>query len=354
MGLNRQFWNGRRVLVTGHTGFKGGWLSLWLQELGAEVTGYALAPGTVPNLFEVAGVASGMRSILGDVKDPAGLEKAFAEASPEVVLHLAAQPLVRRSYTEPVETYATNVLGTVNVLEAARRSPDLRAFVSVTSDKCYANREWVWPYRETDALGGHDPYSNSKACAELVTAAYRDSFFRDTRTAVATVRAGNVIGGGDWTEDRLIPDIFRAVAAGSPVRIRNPRSIRPWQHVLEPLSGYLRLAELLAMEGDAWAEAWNFGPEVADAQPVSRIVGILEALSPGLITWEIDPGPHPAEAGHLTIDSSKSRQRLGWRPRWTLPETMRLIVDWHRSWSAGSDMRAACQEEIALYERTGR
>ena len=276
-GIDADFWRGRRVFLTGHTGFKGGWLALWLQRLGADVTGYALDPPTTPSLFAVARVGAGMRSIINDIRDAETLAQAMREAQPEIVIHMAAQPLVRYSYQAPVETYATNVMGTVHLLEAVRQTDSVRAVVNVTSDKCYENREWVWGYRENEPMGGYDPYSNSKGCAELVTAAYRNSYFNPAQysqhgVALASARAGNVIGGGDWAEDRLIPDILRAIAAGEAVNIRSPHAIRPWQHVLEPLSGYLLLAQRLIEDGPAHAEGWNFGPSEEDARPVQWIV----------------------------------------------------------------------------------
>ena len=269
--MNPAFWKGKRILLTGHTGFKGSWLSLWLQSMGAPVVGYALAPPTNPSLFEVAEVGRGMTSVIGDIRDLEHLCAVFAEHKPEIVIHMAAQPLVRYSYIEPVETYSTNVMGTVNLLEAVRGTDSVKAVVNVTSDKCYENREWVWNYRENEAMGGYDPYSNSKGCAELVTAAYRNSYFHSEKykehgVALASGRAGNVIGGGDWAGDRLIPDIMRAITQNLAVNIRNPHAIRPWQHVLEPLSGYLMLAQKLYEEGAAYAEGWNFGPSDEDAQ----------------------------------------------------------------------------------------
>ncbi len=349
--MSPQFWRGKRVLVTGHTGFKGSWLSLWLQSAGAKVAGFALPAPTNPSLFELAGVAEGMDSIEGDVRELASLRAAVDRVRPEVVFHLAAQSVVRLSYEEPVETYATNVLGTVHLLEAVRRRGDVRAVVVVTSDKCYENREWEWGYREIEAMGGHDPYSSSKGCAELVTSAYRASFFAASagQTAIASARAGNVIGGGDWTRDRLIPDIMRAIADGRPVVIRNPGAIRPWQHVLEPLGGYLLLAERLFERGHEFADAWNFGPGDEDCRPVSWVVARLAEEWGDDVRWEMDKGPQPHEARYLKLDSSGARARLGWRPRWSLAEALRAIVRWHKAHRAGADMRAMVLEQIGQY-----
>ena len=350
MGISTDFWRGRRVLLTGHTGFKGGWLSLWLQSLGAQVHGLALAPATEPNLFSVARVGEGMAgSRFLDIRDIDDPRKAIGQIEPEIIFHLAAQPLVRHSYVHPVETFATNVMGLVHLLESVRDAGSVRALVNVTTDKCYENREWVWPYREADPLGGHDPYSASKACAELVTAAYRRSFLQDAGIGVATARAGNVIGGGDWATDRLVPDILRSFGIGTPVRIRHPGAIRPWQHVLEPLSGYLRLAEALVAGRAEAAEAWNFGPAEDDARAVEWIVGELARLwGPGA-SWERDPGNHVHEAGCLRLDSSKARVSLAWSPRWSLGEALCRSVDWERRRLGGADMRAVCLEQIAEY-----
>lgn len=352
--MNAQFWRGRRVLLTGHTGFKGSWLSLWLQSLGAEVTGYALQPPTTPSLFETANVGAGMTSVLGDIRDLENLCKVFADAQPEVVIHMAAQPLVRYSYEAPVETYSTNVMGTVNLLEAVRRTKSVRAVVNVTSDKCYDNREWVWGYRENEPMGGYDPYSNSKGCAELVTSAYRNSYFHPEKygthgVALASARAGNVIGGGDWALDRLIPDIMRAIARGEAVNIRSPHAIRPWQHVLEPLSGYLTLAEKLFEEGAAHAEGWNFGPNDEDARPVQWIVERLTSSWGEGASWRLDGGDHPHEAHYLKLDCSKAKVRLNWRPRWHLAHTLNAIVEWHRAHRDGRDMRAVTLGQIDTY-----
>lgn len=347
-----QFWRGKRVLVTGHTGFKGSWLSLWLQSMGAEVSGFALAPATQPSLFVEAAVANGMQSIEGDIRDLDVVTAAMAQVRPEIVLHLAAQPLVRRSYVDPIETYGTNVMGSLHVFEAARKIGTVRAIVNVTTDKCYQNREWLWGYREDEPMGGFDPYSSSKGCSELLTSAYRQSFFNGQGIALASARAGNVIGGGDWAEDRLVPDILRAFERGEPVVVRNPGAIRPWQHVLEPLSGYLALAERLYDEGQAWAEAWNFGPEDRDALPVEWILNHMVAAWGGDARWTLDAGQHPHEATYLKLDISKVRARLGWSPRWSLPAALEQIVAWHRAWMAGSDMRDHCLAEIARYTYT--
>ena len=350
--MNKDFWRGRRVFVTGHTGFKGGWLCLWLQRLGAEVTGYALAPATQPSLFEVASVARDMRSVIGDIRDGAWLRRAVDAAQPEIVIHMAAQALVRESYVNPLETFSINVVGTAQVLDCVRACPSVRAVISVTTDKCYENREWHWGYRETDGLGGHDPYSSSKAGAELVTAAYRSSFFAVSESAVAlaSARAGNVIGGGDWSRDRLVPDILAAIEGGRTVRIRYPKAIRPWQHVLEPLSGYLALAERLCSDGgQAYAEAWNFGPVDEDAQPVSWIVEqMLERWGSG--SWTVEGQPQPHEASYLKLDCSKARARLAWRPRWTLGDALGAIVEWQRAHQRGEAMREVTLAQIARFE----
>ncbi len=350
MQIQPDFWRGRRVLLTGHTGFKGSWLSLWLQSMGAQLRGIALVPPTTPALFEVASVAAGMDHCIADIRDFRAIQSLMDEFQPELVLHMAAQPLVRLSYDQPMETYATNVMGTVHVLEAARHAGSVRAIINVTTDKCYENREWAWGYRENEPMGGHDPYSNSKGCAELVSSAYRKSFLADAGIALATARAGNVIGGGDWAVDRLIPDIFRALECGKPVQIRNPRATRPWQHVLEPLSGYLLLAQQLIEHGQAYAEGWNFGPNDDDVRPVSRIAELLcDAWGDGA-RWEFTGESGPHEATFLKLDISKAKARLGWNPRWPLPHALKAIIGWHQAWLRKEDMRAICQAQIADYQ----
>lgn len=352
--MNTEFWRGKRVLLTGHTGFKGSWLSLWLQSMGAQVVGFALAPPTKPSLFEVACVEQGMTSIIGDIRDLAQLRSVFTEHQPEIVIHMAAQPLVRYSYIEPVETYSTNVMGVVNLLEAVRSTRSVKAVVNVTTDKCYENREWAWGYRENEAMGGYDPYSSSKGCAELVTAAYRNSYFHPAKyhehgVAIASARAGNVIGGGDWAEDRLIPDILRAITEGRAVNIRNPHAIRPWQHVLEPLSGYLLLAQKLHEQGVSHAEGWNFGPGDEDAKPVQWIVERLTQQWGEGASWQFDEGDHPHEAHYLKLDCSKARMRLDWQPRWNLAHTLDMIVAWQRAWLGKQDMRGFTLKQIEQY-----
>lgn len=344
-------WERKRVFITGHTGFKGSWLSLLLLSQGAYLTGYALEPPTSPNLFDTLGLADEMAHVVGDIRDASALSAAMQNARPDLVFHLAAQPLVRQSYIDPVETYATNVMGTINVLEAVRGTPSVRQVVSVTTDKCYENREWLWPYREDEALGGHDPYSSSKACAEHVTAAYRNSFLRERGVHVASARAGNVIGGGDWASDRLIPDFFRAADQGQPVSCRYPAALRPWQHVLEPLSGYVALAEALMERGDEVAQAWNFGPSEDDALPVSWILDRLTDLygGPG---WIRDGNHHPHEAGLLKLDSSKARQRLDWHPVWRLNQALEETVSWHQAWRQSKNMRQVSLDQIRRFLAT--
>ena len=354
MSLNRSFWKGRKVFVTGHTGFKGGWLSLWLNALGAEMTGYALDPPTQPNLFEQGRVGKAVQSIHGDIRDLPRLKNAISECTPEIVIHMAAQTVVRRGYEDPVETYSSNVMGTVSLLEAVRQLKRPCAVVNVTSDKCYENREWTWGYRENEPMGGRDPYSNSKGCAELVTSAYRESYFSPESfsqhgIAVASARAGNAIGGGDWTSDQLIPDLMRAFLAGRSCLIRNPASYRPWQFVLEPLRGYLMLAERLLKDGPRFASAWNFGPIDSDAKPVCWIADEL-VRSWGEASWTQDKASHPHEAHALKLDASKARTSLGWSPALPLRPALKWIVEWYRAFQSGADMCEVTRNQIEQYE----
>jgi CDP-glucose 4,6-dehydratase len=348
--MNAEFWRGRRVLLTGVTGFKGGWLALWLRELGAVVTGYSLPPPTTPSLFQIVKLDQCVEWLDGDVRNRASLRDAVKKGRPEIVFHLAAQPLVRASYELPVETFETNVLGTVNLLDALRTQDSVRAVVVVTTDKCYENREWWWPYREKDALGGHDPYSSSKACAEIATSAYYRSFYKARHVGVATARAGNVIGGGDWARDRLVPDIMVALAAKEPVLVRNPASVRPWQHVLEPLCGYLRLAELVASDAGAFSESWNFGPSHEAVRPVSELVESICALWGGGARWQSEAQPQTHEAKLLALDASKARARLGWNPRLALREALEWTVEWYKAFGAGDDMREHSLRQIRRYQ----
>ena len=349
------FWQGKRVFLTGHTGFKGSWLSLWLQQLGASVTGYSLSPPTSPSLFVEARVAEGMQSVHGDIRDLQALIKAMQAAQPEIVIHMAAQSLVRESYVKPVETYATNVMGTVHLLEAVRQSTGVKAVVNVTTDKCYENREWVWAYRENEPMGGYDPYSNSKGCAELVSSAYRSSFFSPNAysqhgVALATARAGNVIGGGDWAKDRLVPDILAAFEQGKVANIRNPYSTRPWQHVLEPLRGYLTLAERLYQQGPDYAEAWNFGPKDDDAKPVGMMVQDMAAIWGSDAEWKVNSGEQPHEATYLKLDISKAGSRLGWHPVLPLSDALRLVIDWAKLRQQGADIHQLTLTQIGAYQ----
>lgn len=352
--MNKAFWQKKKVFVTGHTGFKGSWLCLLLREMGAEVTGYALQTPTNPSLFETCEIQSQVYSIKGDVRDLDFLNSQLQRAYPDIVIHMAAQPLVRESYKNPVETYATNVMGTVNLLEAVRNCESIRAVVNVTTDKCYENKEWLWGYRENEPMGGYDPYSNSKGCSELVTAAYRSSFFSPDsyakhQVAVASARAGNVIGGGDWAADRLIPDFIRALEAKQKIRIRSPLAIRPWQHVLEPLSGYLLLAEKLYTEGSAYAEGWNFGPDDNDAKNVEWIVRKMCSLWGEDAGYEIDMSIHPHEANYLKLDCSKAKNRLGWQPKWPLEYTLEKIIEWVRGYQKRQNMQEICLQQIREY-----
>lgn len=350
VGVEPDFWRGRRVLLTGHTGFKGSWLALWLESLGADVVGLSIGVPTTPSLFEVARVGDGLRSLEGDVRDLQAVEDALAESRAEVVIHMAAQSLVRRSFERPVETYATNVMGTVHVLDAARRADGVRVVVIVTSDKCYENREWLWGYREHEPMGGHDPYSNSKGCAELVTSAFRSSYAKGEGTpAIASGRAGNVIGGGDWAADRLIPDLMRAAVEARSAVIRNPDAVRPWQHVLNPLSGYLMLAQRLWTSREH-AEGWNFGPEDADARPVRWLIDGLSDAFGEPIAWHLHEGAKSHEARYLKVDSSKARARLGWKPTWDLADSLASIGSWYRTVRSGGDLRLHALDQIAAFQ----
>lgn len=355
MAVNRSFWTGKRVLITGNTGFKGAWLSLWLHRLGADVHGVSLSVPTEPSLFRLANLAELVPTSFTDIRDIAQLTQVVDRVRPEIVFHMAAQSLVRRSYDEPLETYSTNVMGTVHLLDAVRRTGGVRALVVVTSDKCYESSDSNWGHRETDRLGGFDPYSNSKACCELVTEAYRNSFFSGIgggtpTTGIATVRAGNVVGGGDWAKDRLIPDMIGAFLQKQPVVIRNPHAVRPWQHVLEPLRGYAAIAEKLFNGELAYAGPWNFGPSEDDARPVRWVVERLVELWGDGASWKLDGGKHPHESHYLRLDCTKVRQILKWTPTWNLDTTLDWIVDWYRSYGSGDDMRAKTLEQIAGYE----
>jgi CDP-glucose 4,6-dehydratase len=348
--VSLEFWRNKKVFLTGHTGFKGSWISLWLHELGAIVKGYSLEPPTNPSLYEIAQIKELIVSEIGDIRDFASLKKCMVEFNPDILIHLAAQPLVRLSYASPLDTYETNVMGTANVLEAARSCNSLKAIVSVTTDKCYENKEWVWPYREDEAMGGYDPYSSSKGCAELVSSAYRRSFFNNSSSAaLATARAGNVIGGGDWAMDRLIPDVLNAFQNNIDVIIRSPNAIRPWQHVLEPLSGYLLLAEDLYNNGQCFAEAWNFGPEEMDCKPVSWILEKLIELWGNGASWKLDQTPNLHEAMFLKLDCSKAKYRIGWVPKWHIEEALSRIVSWQKSYLQEQNMRELTLKEIREY-----
>jgi len=352
--LFNDIYRGKRVLITGHTGFKGSWLSLLLNEMGADVYGFALEPPTSPSLYKEAKIDELVTSYIGDVRDLDYLTKVIQEVQPEIVFHMAAQPLVRESYKIPVETYSTNVMGTVHLLEACRSTSSVKAILNVTTDKCYENKEWHWGYRENEPMGGYDPYSNSKGCSELITSAYRNSFFNPSEyqnhgVAVATARAGNVIGGGDWAEDRLIPDFIRAISKGEKVRIRSPFAIRPWQHVLEPLSGYLRLAELLYTEGPKFAQAWNFGPYDHDARNVEWITKTICEFWGDEASFEIDKKPQPHEANYLKLDCSKANAELNWFPKWDIQTTLKSIVDWNKAYLNNEDIREVTKRQIHQY-----
>lgn len=353
--MDTSFWKNKKVLITGHTGFKGSWLSLWLQSKGASIIGYSLPPPTKPSLFDVANVADGMTSIIGDIRNLENLISIFKKYKPEIIINMAAQSLVRYSYRNPVETYAINVMGTVNLLEAVRQTNCVKVVLIITSDKCYENKELLYGYREDDRMGGHDPYSSSKGCVELITSAYRSSYFsrkefRNYGVNVASARAGNVIGGGDWALDRLTPDIMNALIQNRTVVIRNPNAIRPWQHVLEPLKGYMVLMEKLWTHGAEYAEGWNFGPNDEDCKPVSWIVANLTRLWPTNIEWKLDSEENPHEATYLKLDCSKARERLGWSPKMNLNTALELVVDWYRAFLKKGDMRKFSEAQISRYE----
>ena len=349
--MNANFWKGKRVFLTGHTGFKGSWTVLCLQRLGAIIKGYSLAPNTNPSLFEIANIHDGIESEFGDVRDLGKLKKSLLDFSPEIVIHMAAQPLVRLSYKNPVDTYQTNVIGTVNLFEAVRACESVIAVVNVTTDKCYENDERTWGYGENEAMGGHDPYSSSKGCSELVTSTYRRSFFGDkSAVSLASARAGNVIGGGDWSQDRLIPDALKAFDKNKPVVIRNPLATRPWQHVLEPISGYLLLAENLYLNGKIYAEAWNFGPKDECVKSVGEVMDYLVTLWPAEVSWVLDGSEQPHEAESLRLNISKVKKRLKWRPTWDLNKALQSIIEWHQSWLNGEDMRCVMLSQINNYE----
>jgi len=350
------FFHGKKVFITGHTGFKGSWLCLWLHSLGAEVSGYALEPPTDPSLYELCALDKLVKSTIADVRDVALLSSAMSIANPDIVIHMAAQPLVRDSYKLPVETYGINVMGTVKMFEAVRSCKTVKAVINVTTDKCYENREWLWGYRENEPLGGYDPYSSSKACSELVTSAYRNSYFNHSEykhhgVGVASARAGNVIGGGDWAADRLIPDCIRALLKKEKILIRNPHAIRPWQHVLEPLSGYLMLAQKLYQDGRSFSEAWNFGPVETDEKPVEWLVSNFCSRWGNGASYEIDEGPHAHEAHYLKLDCSKARTRLNWHPRWDLNKAIDGITEWTKAYRENRDVRNVCLQQINTYQQ---
>ncbi len=346
---NSEFWKNKKVFLTGHTGFKGGWLSLWLQKMGVELCGYSLLPVTEKNLFDIANVKKNMRSIIHDIRDLAHLQKAMEAFKPDIVIHMAAQPLVLHSYQHPIETYMVNVMGSAHVLEAARHIDSVRAVVNVTTDKCYQNNDWCWGYRENEPLGGYDPYSSSKACVELLTSAYRNSFYQSALKGLASARAGNVIGGGDWSPNRLVPDILRSCELNKAVILRYPNAIRPWQHVMEPLSGYLLLAESLYDSPNQFSQAWNFGPDHQDEKPVSWIVDKIYDYQESKLKWKTEDHENLHEANHLSLDSTKAKTLLGWKPRWHLDEALRAVVDWHQAWLNQQDMQACTIKQINTY-----
>ncbi len=350
--MDATFWKDKSVFLTGHTGFKGSWLTLWLNKLGAKVTGFSLAPPTEPSLFVEAKVQDALvKHIIGDIRDAHELRQAMEQAEPDIVIHMAAQSLVRDSYQDPITTYATNVMGTVHLFEAIRKTASVKAVLNITTDKCYENNEWLWGYRENEPMGGHDPYSSSKGCAELVSSAYRRSFFEQAKIAMATARAGNVIGGGDWAVDRIVPDAMRAFIEQQTLHIRNPNAVRPWQHVLEPLAGYLTLCQQLVEQGSQVAEGWNFGPNEADAQPVSYLADIMQSSWGAGARWAYDQGDHPHEANYLNLDCTKAKKLLGWQPQWDLDTALKQTVAWYKAWHKQNDMHQFTQQQIDAYMR---
>lgn len=348
--MNFNFWNGKKVFLTGHTGFKGSWASMWLAKLGADVMGYSLKPNTNPSLYEIANVKNQIESIYGDIRNSDQLSKSICSFSPDIVIHMAAQPLVRESYINPKETYETNVMGTINLFECIKICDSIKAVLNVTTDKCYQNNEWIWAYRENEPLGGHDPYSSSKACSELISSSYRNSFFNDKEIGIATARAGNVIGGGDWSKDRLLPDIFNAYKDSKKLKIRNPYATRPWQHVLEPIFGYLTLAEKLYNDRRAYSEAWNFGPEGGNSESVVKVIEELNFHLPNEIQWELDQDHNPHEANLLALDISKAKNKLCWKPLLSFSESIRLVVDWNLSYFKNKNMQDYTIYQIEAYE----
>jgi CDP-glucose 4,6-dehydratase len=350
MVVSAAFWRDKRVFLTGHSGFKGSWLSLWLYQLGAKVTGFSLEPPTDPSLFVEAKIEKLLRAhIIGDIRDEKSLAQAMQYAEPDIVIHMAAQPLVRDSYNDPVTTYATNVMGTVHLFEAARKTPSVKAILNITTDKCYENNEWLWGYRENEPMGGRDPYSSSKGCAELVSSAYRSSFLSKSGIALATARAGNVIGGGDWAVDRIVPDAMRAFMQIQPLQVRNPNAVRPWQHVLEPLAGYLALGQKLFEQGQQFSEGWNFGPNEVDAKPVSYLADVMSNAWGEEASWQFDVGEHPHEANYLKLDCTKAKMLLNWCPQWELSTALQQTVAWYKAWHRGSDMYQFSLQQIIAY-----
>jgi len=352
--LFNNFYKGRKVFITGHTGFKGSWLSILLSWLGAEVYGYALNPPTDPSLYKLANLDNLINSTIGDIRDYTLLQKTLKKVNPDVIIHMAAQPLVRESYRNPRETYEVNVMGTVNLFDIIKQETGTRAVLNVTSDKCYENREWHWGYRENEPMGGYDPYSNSKGCSELVTSSFRTSFFNPSNysehgVGLASARAGNVLGGGDWAEDRLIPDFFRSILKGEKLKIRSPYAIRPWQHVLEPLTGYLLLCEKLFSEGPEFSEGWNFGAESSDAKNVEWIIKKICELWGNEVAYEIEGTPQPHEASYLKLDCTKSKTLLGWNPKWNVETTLKIITDWYKEYENKTYMRQVCINQIEQY-----